>query len=1022
MRKSLSLFILGLCAPLGVWSQCTISSLSPGNTSATSCVCPPGSTTVCDLLPDIAIAELPLNQSSNYTEYPQVCNPPCNGNDGRLRIGVSTPIIGYGPLESRGTAWYVCGTDTLNAGTVGNIPSVCPGTGSAPKQLINQRVYRRDGNEMVYWERPAGSMTYHPSHGHQHVDDWGVYSLRINNNDPDPLNWPVVGNGSKLGYCLLDLGNCNASSGYCVDSMGTTLNSSNIPNYGLGGGTYGCNNTVQGISNGYMDTYHQGLDGMWINIPPNICNGTYWVVAQVDPYDYFLETDETNNVVAVPITLTQQSASAFASITANANMPVCETDTVSLAANLGTAYAWSTGDTTQSIDVTGPGTYTVTVTNSCGTATSAPFVVNTTGPAVPVTTNDSVCDGGAMTLAATGSGVINWYDVPTGGTVLDTGTTFTTPVLGSTTSYYAESVEQSGGVSMFCPPADNTFGTGANYTGDQYLQFDVHNPCTLASVKIYAATAGTFTVQLLNSGGSLLNSTVATVPSGESRVTLNFPLTPGTAYRLARSGTFSLFRNNGGVSFPYTVAGFVTINNTSAGTNFYYFYYDWEVVDPVLMCYSDRASALATVNMSPSVSLAGLDSTYHLADAADTLTGTPPGGTFSGPGITGNVFDPSAAGTGGPFTIIYTYTDANGCAQADTQQTHVVCPVPDKPVPFSGGSLICPGETGKPYSVGASAGAASYTWTPPTGATIASGQGNNQVTVDYSASFTSSYMCVTADNVCGASVPKCKLIRRNVPYRPKKITGQKRAVCNSVQTYSIPNISKATSYTWTMGPGASIVSGAGTNVVQIQFDPSYQRALLCVTADNVCTSTVPRCLWVDPLPDPVTTVFGPSSVCAFQTGIAFSVDSIFGATNYDWHEPNTVTIVSGQGTPAITADWGDQKKTLLVRSGNACGLTEARKKVVKITCRVTGPATGPAFGIHPNPASHSATVSLRYHTAAPGMLTVTNVLGKTMLSDHVKLGAGFNEMEIGLEGFARGVYVVTLLTGDVHWTQKLVVQ
>ena len=44
-----------------------------------------------------------------------------------------------------------------------------------------------------------------------------------------------------------------------------------------------------------------------------------------------------------------------------------------------------------------------------------------------------------------------------------------------------------------------------------------------------------------------------------------------------------------------------------------------------------------------------------------TLVGNPSGGTFSGNGVTGSSFDPSAAGIGNQ-TITYSYTDANGCS------------------------------------------------------------------------------------------------------------------------------------------------------------------------------------------------------------------------------------------------------------------------------------------------------------------------------------------------------------------------
>ena len=51
--------------------------------------------------------------------------------------------------------------------------------------------------------------------------------------------------------------------------------------------------------------------------------------------------------------------------------------------------------------------------------------------------------------------------------------------------------------------------------------------------------------------------------------------------------------------------------------------------------------------------------------------GNPSGGIFSGPGVTGNVFDPLVAGAA-DHMIYYTYTDTNGCSAADTIEIHVL--------------------------------------------------------------------------------------------------------------------------------------------------------------------------------------------------------------------------------------------------------------------------------------------------------------------------------------------------------------
>lgn len=60
------------------------------------------------------------------------------------------------------------------------------------------------------------------------------------------------------------------------------------------------------------------------------------------------------------------------------------------------------------------------------------------------------------------------------------------------------------------------------------------------------------------------------------------------------------------------------------------------------------------------VSFSGLNSGYTTADAPVTLTGSPAGGVFIGPGISGNTFDPAAAGEG-THSVSYTYLDENNC-------------------------------------------------------------------------------------------------------------------------------------------------------------------------------------------------------------------------------------------------------------------------------------------------------------------------------------------------------------------------
>ena len=56
------------------------------------------------------------------------------------------------------------------------------------------------------------------------------------------------------------------------------LSQYDFPNYGLGGGSYGCSPISQGISSGYSNINGEYLDGMWLDVPVGTCNGNYIVI------------------------------------------------------------------------------------------------------------------------------------------------------------------------------------------------------------------------------------------------------------------------------------------------------------------------------------------------------------------------------------------------------------------------------------------------------------------------------------------------------------------------------------------------------------------------------------------------------------------------------------------------------------------------------------------------------------------------------------------------------------------------
>lgn len=200
-------------------------------------------------------------------------------------------------------------------------------------------------------------------------------------------------------------------------------------------------------------------------------------------------------------------------------------------------------------------------------------------PSPPTAVGSGGCSAGNYLLIASGVGNIVWYDNPLGTNIVDTGNSFLTPHLSSTTEYYVQSVVTSPTYYYGGKP-DNT-GTGANFSSpyEHYLVFDVSQNVILKSVKVYATGSGNRTIYLKNSAGNTLQSATFYIPDGESRINLNFNIPPGSNYRLAGPVSPNLYRSNGSLSYPYDINGLVSITKSSASTptSYYYYFYDWEV-------------------------------------------------------------------------------------------------------------------------------------------------------------------------------------------------------------------------------------------------------------------------------------------------------------------------------------------------------------------------------------------------------------------------------------------------------------
>jgi len=191
---------------------------------------------------------------------------------------------------------------------------------------------------------------------------------------------------------------------------------------------------------------------------------------------------------------------------------------------------------------------------------------------------------GDMLLPCPGTANLTVTNVPPGGNVywytsLTSPAFATTPGItqniATTTTYYVESayLEKVG-------PVDNNIGSGNFYSLDtRWIEFDAFQDFRIKSVFVYADGAGPRTVEIRNNLGVVIHSATLTLVDGPQRITLNFDIPTGTDYEFGVNGTSDLYRNLGGVNYPYVIPNIVSINTSNSGAPLdqYYFFYDWEV-------------------------------------------------------------------------------------------------------------------------------------------------------------------------------------------------------------------------------------------------------------------------------------------------------------------------------------------------------------------------------------------------------------------------------------------------------------
>jgi subtilisin-like proprotein convertase family protein len=338
---------------------------------------------------------------------------------------------------------------------------------------------------------------------------------------------------------------------------------------------------------------------------------------------------------------------------------------------------------------------------------------------------------------------------------------------------------------------------------------------------------------------------------------------------------------------------------------------------------------LAVNNPSP---ICNGSSTTLNATGASTYVWSPATGLSSttGSSVTAN---PSQ-------TTTYTVQGTSGSCTDSRTVTVVVEEQALTPSGINGPTSGCsPFSAG--YTVNGPVSGMTYSWTAPAGMNLSQPTGTN-VNLTASGAATGN-LCVAAGNSCGSSATRCMSVSvtGGAPTTPASIFGTSAVCPGDVVSYLAAVSTGATSYNWTIPSGTTIVSGQGTRTLNLQFNSSFTGGIISVVAVNSCGSsaTTTRSLTLNPPSTPSVITGNGTGLCNLLE--AFSVTATSGMS-YVWTVPSGASIVSGQGTSAISVQFSSTfgKGSISVVAQNNCGTSTSRTKSVNGAPALPGPISG----------------------------------------------------------------------------------
>ncbi len=365
--------------------------------------------------------------------------------------------------------------------------------------------------------------------------------------------------------------------------------------------------------------------------------------------------------------------------------------------------------------------------------------------------------------------------------------------------------------------------------------------------------------------------------------------------------------------------------------------------------------------------------------------------------------------TVGAQTVSVNYANSSGC-WASTPTVFNVTVYP-RPVPTITGPPdgFCPSWEWRQYQT--ESGNNSYIWNISSGGAIAEGQGTSAVEI-YWFSGGSQWLSVIYNSPQGCTAVVSTVLDVNIlfpPGSPVPIQGSTEVcVGTENESYYVEPIAYATDYDWGLPDGATIVSGAGTNSITVNFGSNAISGELSVSGNNDCgPGGVSHILVnVNPLPEtPVVTDDGNLLTSSAPIG-------------NQWYRNGSLIEGANEQTYLVPFNKPGWYWTIVTLEN---GCTSDTSNHVYVAGVGIPENKIPEFRISPVPNDGLFMVTINSETMEIFNLKVYNTLGEVVYEVPELTVNGKYEQKIDMRNSRPGIYTLFLMNTQKQLFKKIII-